>query len=181
MTDIDQDAALGLDEPRGRSSLLKWVLIAVVVLLLLVVGGAVWFLFLGGKEHFGAAEKKEVEAPLPHFMDLKPFVVSLPNANGTPHFVQLGISLQLPRAAASEMVTAVLPEFQDSMRQTLLGFKTEDLQTPAGVDKVRKAMTERLNETAERVLGHERIVKLTAGGANAHFVQNVLFATLIVE
>ena len=179
MTDIDQGAALDLGEPRRRGSLLTWVLIALVVLLLLGGGGfAAWFFFLGGN---GPKAPKEVEAPLPYFMDLKPFVVSLPNANGSPHFVQLGISLQLPRSAAGEMVTAVLPEFQDAMRQTLLGFRTDDLQTPAGVDKVRKAMTDHLNVTATRVLGPERIAKLTTGAPSPAFVQNVLFATLIVE
>jgi len=179
MTDIDQDA-LDVSEPRGGSSLIKWLLIGVFALLLLGGGGfAAWFFLLGGAH--GAKEPKEVEAPLPYFMDLKPFVISMPNGNGTPHFVQLGVSLQLPRLAAGEMVTAVMPEFQDAMRQTLLGFKSDDLQNPAGVDKVRKAMTEQLNETATRVLGADRIAKLTAGAPNGKFVQNVLFGTLIVE
>jgi flagellar basal body-associated protein FliL len=181
MTDIDQDAALDLDEPRGHGSILKWLLIVLVVLLLAIIGGVVWYLFLGGKDHFSQQQAKAVEVPLPYFMDLKPFVVSLPNSNGSPHFVQLGVSLQLPRPTAGEMVTAVLPEIQDSMRQTLLNYKTDDLQTPAGVDKVRKAMTEHLNETMTRVLGAERIAKLTDGSPNPAFVQNVLFATLIVE
>lgn len=177
MTDIDQ--SLDLDEPRGHSSLLKWVLIGIIALLLLGGGGfAAWYFLLASH---APAHPKEVEAPLPYFLDLKPFVVSLPNKSGTPHFVQLGISLQLPREAAGEMVKAVLPEFQDAMRQTLLGYRTEDLQTPAGVDTVRKAMTEHLNQTATRVLGADRIAKLTAGTSAPAFVQNVLFATLIVE
>ena len=182
MADIDQDSALDLDdEPSGRSPLVKWGLIGVVVLLLIIVGGAVWYFFLGGKEHFAPQQAKEVEVPLPYFMDLKPFVVSMPSSSGTPHFVQLGISLQLPRSTAGEMVTAVLPEIQDAMRQTLLGFKSDELQTPDGVNKVRKAMTEHLNQVMTRVLGPERIAKLTAGTPNGAFVQNVLFATLIVE
>jgi flagellar FliL protein len=179
MTDIDQDAELDLEEPSGRSPLLKWGLIGLVVLVLIGAGGAAWYFFLGGREH--PQQAKEVEIPLPYFLDLKSFVVSMPNGSGTPHFVQLGISLQLPRSAAGEMVTAVLPEIQDAMRQTLLGFKIEDLQTPAGVDRVRKAMTEHLNEVMLRVLGPERIAKLTSGTPNGVFVQNILFATLIVE
>jgi flagellar protein FliL len=179
MTDIDQDAALDLDEPRGRSSLMKGVLIGVVLLAVLGGGGfAAWYFFLGGQ---GPHQAKEAEVPLPYFMNLKPFVVSMPNASGTPHFVQLGVSLQLPRSAAGDLVTAVLPEFQDTMRTTLLGFKIEDLQTPGGIDKVRKAMTEQLSQTATRALGSERVAKLTAGAPNGNFVQNVLFATLIVE
>lgn len=182
MTDIDQAAALDLDdEPRGRSPLLKWGLIGLVVLLLLGAGGAVWYFLLGGSEHFSAHQAKPIETPLPFFLDLKPFVVSLPSNSGTPHFVQLGISLQLPRAGAGEVVNAILPEIQDAMRQTLLGFKSDDLQTPAGVDRVRKAMTEHLNEVMVRVLGPERIAKLTENTGNPTFVQNILFSTLIVE
>lgn len=182
MTDIDQAAALDLDdEPRGRSPLLKWVLVVLVVLLLVIAGAAVWYFFLGGREHVSPQQAKQVEAPLPFFLDLKPFVVSLPSNGGTPHFVQLGISLQLPRAGAAAMVSAVLPEIQDAMRQTLLGFKSDDLQTPAGVDRVRKAMTEHLNEVMVRVLGPERIAKLTEDTGNPAFVQNILFSTLIVE
>jgi flagellar basal body-associated protein FliL len=181
MTDIDQAAALDLDEPRGRSPLMKWGLIGIVVLALIGGGGAVWYFFLGGKEHFGAHEAKQVETPLPYFMDLKAFVVSLPGSGGTSHFVQLGISLQLPRAAAGEMVTAVLPEIQDAMRQILLGFKSDDLQTPDGVNKVRQTMKDRLNEVMARVLGDDRIAKMTAGTGSNDFIQNILFSTLIVE
>ena len=181
MTDIDQAAALDLDEPRGRSSLVKWALIGLVVLVLIGGGGAVWYFFLGGSAHFGSQQAKPAEAPLPYFMDLKPFVVSLPSSSGTPHFVQLGISLQLPRTAAGEMVTAVLPEIQDAMRQILLGFKSDDLQTPDGVNKVRKVMKEHLNEVMVRVLGPERIAKLTDGTGSPDFIQNILFGTLIVE
>jgi flagellar basal body-associated protein FliL len=181
MTDIDQAAALDLDEPRGRSPLVKWGLIGVVVLALIGGGGAVWYFFLGGAAHFGAQQVKQVEAPLPYFVDLKPFVVSLGSSSGTSHFVQLGISLQLPRTAAGEMVTAVLPEIQDAMRQVLLGFKSEDLQSPDGVNKVRKVMKQHLNEVMARVLGPERIAKLTDGTGSNEFIQNILFSTLIVE
>src|ERR1700733_6252971 len=180
MTDIDQDAGLDLDEPSGRSPLLKWGLIGLAALVLIGAGaGAAWNFFLGGREH--PQQAKEVEAPLPYFLDLKPFVVSLPNSNGTPHFVQLGISLQLPRSAAGEVVTAVLPEIQDAMRQTLLGYKSDDLQTPEGVNKVRKAMIEHLNAVMTHVLGADRVAKMTDGTEGGAFVQNILFATLIVE
>ena len=178
MTDIDQAAALDLDETRGRSPLVKWGVIGLALLVLIGAGGAVWYFFLGGR---APQQPKQIEAPLPYFLDLKPFVVSLPSASGTPHFVQLGISLQLPRAAAGEMVTAVLPEIQDAMRQTLLGYKSEDLQTPEGVNKVRKAMIDHLNAVMTHVLGADRVAKLTEGAEGGVFVQNILFSTLIVE
>jgi flagellar FliL protein len=181
MADIDQAATLDLGEPRGRGSLLKWVIIGIAALALLGVGGAVWYFFLSGREHFAPKEPKEVEAPLPFFLELKPFVVSMPSTSGSAHFVQLGVSLQLPRAAAGEMVNALLPELQDAMRQVLLSFKSDDLQNPDGVNKVRGVMIDRLNKTMLAVLGHDRIAKLSEGSPDGAFVQNVLFTTLIVE
>jgi hypothetical protein len=38
-----------------------------------------------------------------------------------------------------------------------------------------------LNEVLTRVLGPERLAKITEGQENHDFVQNILFATLIVE
>jgi len=181
MTDIDQAAAFDLEEPRGRSRLFKWGLIGVVALALLGAGGAAWYFFLGGKEYFSPKQPKEVELPLPYYLEVKPIVVSMPSNNGQTHFVQVGVSLQLPRPAAGEMVSALLPEVQDSMRQTLLAFKSDDLQTPEGVDKMRKAMIKHLNEVLAAVLGPERMAKLTAGSPEGAFVQNILFPTLIVE
>ncbi len=181
MADVDQATAFDLDEPRRRSPLIKWGLIALAVLALLGAGGAAWYFFLGGKEHFAPKAAKEVEVPLPYYLEVKPIVVSMPSNNGQTHFVQVGVSLQLPRPAAGEMIGALLPEVQDSMRQTLLGFKSDDLQTPEGVDKMRKAMIKHLNEVLAAVLGPDRIAKLTAGSPDGAFVQNILFPTLIVE
>jgi flagellar basal body-associated protein FliL len=157
MANIDQDAALSLDEPRGRSPLLKWGLIGAIMLLVLGAGGAVWY------------------------FELKPFVVSMASTTGTSHFVQLGLSLQVPRAAAGEMITAVLPEVQDAMRQTLLGYKSDELQNTDGVNKVRQALLKHLNEVLARVLGPDRVAKITDGQPNRDVVQNILFATLIIE
>src|ERR1700733_14102714 len=111
------DTSLDLREPRGSSPLLKWALIGMTLLVLLGAGGAAWYFFLGGREHFSSQQPK-VEAPLPYFLELKPFVVTMPSSSGVTHFVQLGVSLQLPRAPAGEMVTSLLPEIQDTMGQT---------------------------------------------------------------
>ena len=177
MTDIDQAAAAALRERRGGSSVMKWIIIAAAVLLLAGGGGAGWYFMFGHSGH----QQKEAEAPLPYFLELKPFVVTMPGSNGTPHFVQLGASLQMPRAAAGEMATALLPEVQDTMRQTLLTFKSEDLQNPEGVDKVRKRMTKQLNELMASVLGKDRMARITDGSPDGQVVQNILFPTLIVE
>jgi flagellar FliL protein len=181
MSDVDQATAFDLEEPRGRSPLIKWGMIVLAVLVLLGAGGAVWYFLLGGKAHFSPEPAKAVEAPLPFYLEVKPIVVSMPSNSGVTHFVQVGVSLQMPRPAAGEMVSALLPEVQDSMRQTLLAFKSDDLQSPQGVDKMRQAMIKHLNEVLGTVLGPDRLSKLTAGSPDGAFVQNILFPTLIVE
>jgi len=179
MSDVEQAAALDLGAPRGRSPLLKWAIIGFVALLVLGGGGgAAWYFLLGGHSK---GEAKEVKTPLPFFLEVKPIVVSLPSKGGVSHFVQVGLTLQLPRPAAGEMVGALLPEVQDTIRQTLLSFKSDDLQSPEGVDNVRKVMIEHLNVAFNAVLGADRIAKFTAGNPNHDFVQNVLFPVLIVE
>ena len=74
---------------------------------------------------------------------------------------------------APDLLTGLAMQLQDALGVLM--------QTPAGVDTVRKAMIEHLNQTATRVLGAERIAKMTAGTSAPVFVQNVLFGTLIVE
>jgi flagellar FliL protein len=181
MTDIDQGVELGLEEDEpAKGGMKRWLMIGGGAVLLLVLGGAGWYFFLGGKEHFGGPAKP-VEAPLPSFLDLKPLVVTVPSRNGPSRFVQLGVSFQLSDAAAGEMITAVLPKVQDGMRQVLLTFKSEDLQTPEGIDKARAAMLARLNAILVQVLGRERVVKATGGKPDAPLIQNIYFATLIIE
>jgi flagellar protein FliL len=177
MSDTDEGSALDLDdEPGSGRPLLKWGLIALAAIVLLGAGGGGWYYFMGSR-----SAPQAVELPLPYFLDLKPFVVSMPSTTGSPQFVQLGVSLQLPQPAAGEMINALLPEVQDAMRETLLGFKSDDLKNSDGVNKVRGAMTKHLNDILGGVLGPERMTKLTAGSANGTLVQNILFPTLVIE
>jgi flagellar basal body-associated protein FliL len=180
MSNADETVRLDLGESRGRVSLLKWGVIGIAVLVLLGAAAGAWYFFLGGREHVSPQQPREVETPLPFFFEVKPFVVTMMSNSGPAHFVQLGVSLQVPQAAGT-IIPALLPEIQDSMRQTLLGFKTEEMQNPDGINKLRQAMIHDLNELLTGVLGQEREAKLTAGSPNGVFVQNILFATLIVE
>ena len=100
---------------------------------------------------------------------------------GAPHFVQLGLNLTLSGASAGTAVTAVLPEVQDAMRQTVLAYKVDDIVTPAGVDKMRAAMIENANRVLLQRLGAERVKRLSGSEPNSGVVQNIYFSTLIVE
>jgi flagellar FliL protein len=174
MTDANAAAA-----PARRSPML----LIVMILLLLVVlgggGGAAWY-FMMGKAHSPAGEAHAAENPIPFTLAIKPFVITMASADGTPRFVQLGVNLQLPGAGAGEVVANVMPQLQDAMRQAVLGFKADELQTVDGINKVRGAMVTQTNQVLAQLLGAGRITQLT-GGAKTGLVQNIYFPTLIIE
>jgi len=169
---------------RGGGRLFRsWVVIAVLLLSVAVIGGGAgyWYFFLAKRP---APESAQVAvpvptAPLPFYLELKPFVVSMVNSAGTPHFVQLGLNLTLSGTEAANAVNGVLPEVQDAMRQTVLTFKVDDVVTPTGIDKMREAMITNVNQVLLQRLGAERVKQLN-GGANG-VVQAIYFTTLIVE
>lgn len=175
----DQTAAVaGAAPAKGRSPLV-WVVMLLALLLVAGAGGAAWY-FLMVKPKELAAETKKPEAPLPYTLAIKPFVISVPSSDGASHFIQFGPNLQLPSASAGEVVMSVLPQLQDAMRQALLGFKADDLQTADGINKMRAAMLTRVNEELLRLLGPGRIGQWTTD-EKAGFVQAIYFSTLVVE
>ena len=182
MTDIDQSVELELEERGGgKRASTKLIVIVGAALLLLAIGGGVWFFLLGGRAMLLGGPGRPVEAPLPTFFEIKPFVVTVTSKQGPSHFVQLGISLQLASTNASEMVGAVLPKLQDATRQVVLLFKAEDLQTPEGVERLRAAILPRVNEVLAQALGPERMEKAAGGKPGGRVIENLYFGSLIVE
>jgi flagellar FliL protein len=184
MTDVDQalDLEVEEDEARPRKRSLMKLLVLVLAGLLVVggAGGAVWYFLLGGKAYLSGGEKK-TETPLPYFLEMKPFVVSVPSKAGPSRFVQLGLSLELAGAESGTLITATLPQVQDSIRQTVLGFKADDLQDQASLEKVRTAVLTNLNKTLLTDLGTERIEKAAPGKPANAMVHAIYFSQLIVE
>lgn len=177
MTDIDQSVDLDVEAPNSRKGKMKlYIIVLSAVLLLGAAAGAAYF-FLFAR----APAEKKVEAPLPTFLTLKPFVVTVPSKAGPSHFVQLGVSFQFSAGDASNLVNAVLPKVQDAMRQTLLTFKAEDLQTPEGLEKARMAILAAVNKALVAELGRDRIDKANGGKPGSPLVKNVFFPTLVVE
>lgn len=175
------DAAASDDdapEPKRRS---KGKLIIFVLLPLLLVGGggggAYFFLFAGGDEKPGA----EAELPVPSFVEVKPFVVTLKAEDGSVHFAQLALSLKVPSAPAVEAVNQVLPEVQDTMRIIVLSHKADQLETSDGVDKLRVELLGGINDVLRNALGATKVKKLTGSGTDAALVKNVYFSNLVIE
>lgn len=177
MTDIDQSVALDVEAPKPRKGKMKLYIIIGAALLLVGAGAAAGYFFLFAK----APVEKKVEAPLPTFLTLKPFVVTVPSKEGPSHFVQLGASFQVAGTDASNLINAVLPKVQDAMRQTLLSFKSEDLQTPGGLEKARVAILAAVNKALVAELGKDRIDKANGGKPGEPLVEKVYFPTLVVE
>jgi flagellar FliL protein len=167
---------------RGRAGLFaSWKLIAVLVLVFAGAGGAAGYFFLFERSTPGNEKTPINELPLPSYVTIKPFVVTMTNSAGIPHFVQLGLDLNLPDPTAGNMVTAVMPEVQDTIRQTLLRFQVDDIVTPAGIDKMRAALLVSVNQVLFQRLGAERVKRLSGGEAIGGVVRNIYFSTLIVE
>jgi flagellar basal body-associated protein FliL len=144
-------------------------------------GVGYWYFFLRERTEVAKEHVQQPELPLPFYLELKPFVVSVVNSAGAPHFVQMGLNLTLSGSNAGDVVTAVLPEVQDTIRQTTLGFKVDDIVTPVGVDKLREAMIDNVNRALLRRLGADRIKRLNGGEPNSGIVQNIYFSTFIIE
>jgi flagellar FliL protein len=181
MTQADDTAAKSATaRARGRS-FVSWKIIAILLVLIVGIGGGAGYWYLIGEREAIHAKLPEPEAPLPFYLEIKPLVVSMTNTAGTPHFVQMGLNLTLSGAAAGNVVTALLPEVQDAIRQTMLAFKVEDIVTPAGVDKMREAIIASANRVLLQRLGAERVNRLNGSTANSGIIQNIYFTTLIVE
>jgi flagellar basal body-associated protein FliL len=165
-------------ERDGGRSFLSWKLILPAFLLLAAAGGGAGYFYY---YHFGGHGRAAAsqEPPLPFYLTIKPFVVSIGSQSGSPHFVQLGASLTLAGPAVGKLVDAMLPEVEDTMRLTALTFKAEDVTTPAGVDKMRALMTANINRLLLQRLGAARIKAINNGKKD--IVQNIYFSTLVVE
>jgi flagellar basal body-associated protein FliL len=62
----------------------------------------------------------------------------------------------------------------------VLAFKSDDLQTPDGINKMRAALLTHLNEALVRLLGGERVAQWT-GDEKKGLIKNIYFPTLVVE
>jgi flagellar FliL protein len=185
MSDVDQALDLDVEEeeerPRKRS-MMKLMIMALAGLLVLGgAGGAVWYFLLGGKAYLSGDANKKAETPLPYFLELKPMVVSVPSKAGPSRFVQIGLGLELAGSESGTLITAILPQVQDAIRQTVLGYKADDLQEQGSLEKVRQAILTNLNKTLLTDLGAQRIEKAAPGKPTNAMVHAIYFQQLIVE
>jgi flagellar basal body-associated protein FliL len=162
-------------EPAKKKKPFKLILIAVVVLLAIGGAGGWYFMFSGTKS--GASEKPAPALPL--FVTVKPIVITLKAKDGSMHYAQLAMSLQVPSAAAITSADAVMPEIVDMIRQSVLAFTADQLQTPQGVNQLRAALVDGANMVLLKSLGEAKIAAL--GGQKSRLVSALFFNNLVIQ
>ncbi|HTV88274.1 MAG TPA: flagellar basal body-associated FliL family protein [Stellaceae bacterium] len=155
-----------------------WKIIALALAVLAAAAGGGYYEFVMRRPPPGPQAARQ-EPPLPFYLEVKPLVVSMSGDGSETHFVQIGVNLTLSGAAAGNLVSAMMPEVDDSLRLTALSFKVEDITTPSGVDKMRSRMVADLNRMLLRRLGAERIMQVNLGQKD--LVQHIYFSQLIIE
>jgi flagellar basal body-associated protein FliL len=181
MADVSGAAAAAADKPARKPAMRSPKMIVMALTALLAIGGGAggwWFMTRHSPPPIAAAT---TATAAPFYLELKPFVVSVASDSGTPHFVQLGLNLALPGKDAGDAVSGILPEVQDTLRQTALAFKAEEILTPAGVDRLRQAMIASANRLLVQRLGAAEVMRLNGENKSGGVVRNLYFSTLIVE
>lgn len=178
MSEVNETVTRAAARPGRGSRFLSRKIIAFVLVAVAAVIGAAGYWYSAGRQPPQRAEEHAAEPPF--YLELKPFVVSVASSTGTTRFLQMGLDLALSGKDAGNAVTAVLPEIQDALRQTALGFNAEEIVTPAGVDRLRQAMIISANRLLMQRLGAAEVKRLI-GKSNGGVVRNILFSTLIVE
>lgn len=168
-----EEAPAAAPKKRGKRKL--FMLAGVVLILLSGGGGAYFYLFAGAKP--GAP--KEAAPAQPFFVEVKPFVVTMKAADDSMHYVQLALSLKVPGEEAVAAANTVMPEILDMIRQAVLGFKIDDLQTQEGVEKLRSVLLAQSNRVLLQALGKDKVA--TLGATSGALVSNVFFQNLVIE
>lgn len=123
----------------------KMLLIIIGVVLVLVLGGASAFFYISKQR--AAAEEGEDGAPakaahadpkkMPAYLPLENMVVNLADPGGE-KVAQIGITLEVQDAHASDSVKAYLPTIRSSILMLIAQRTSEELLTPEGKAKLAK-------------------------------------------
>ncbi|HCU54504.1 MAG TPA: flagellar basal body rod protein [Gammaproteobacteria bacterium] len=132
--------------PKGKKKLII-IIIAVVLLLVLVGGGAAVFLMKkkaadaaaaeGEGEHAAAVQNKPDPKHPPVFLPLDPFTVNLADRE-VDRFAQIGITLEVKDAAASDQLKGFMPAIRNNVLMILAHKTSTELLTLEGKEKLAR-------------------------------------------
>ncbi len=135
-----------------------------LVLLVSVAAGAAAFggTKLGGKAVAAAPAHHEVKPPGPT-LTLEPFVLGMFDKDGKSHAIRIAIAIEFDSHAKEDDIKKLVPRVRDATLTQLRTLTFEQAIDPAGMEKLRTALLERLK---------------TAGAANA---ERILLTDLVVQ
>lgn len=127
-------------------------------LLVVLGGGGAAYYFLGGApaEEHGEAATAEAghgapsELPPEHaaFFDVPDIVVNIQNADSTPAYLKLSVSLELDGPEARAAIEPVMPRVVDQFQTYLRELRVDDVRGSMGVMRLKEELLRRVNLAA---------------------------------
>ena len=133
----------------------KTLMIGAPVLLLLlggIGGGTYYFLFMHKSEDeaklAAAAEPVPVTPPQVVFFDVPDITVSLQSPDGLPHYLKVGVTLELNNEEEKTGITPLTPRLVDQFQSYLHELRMDDLNGSAGMARIKEELLRRVNVAA---------------------------------
>ncbi|WP_456267382.1 flagellar basal body-associated protein FliL [Kushneria sp. AK178] len=124
----------------GNKKLL-WVIVALLVILVgMACAAGAWFFLKDDTAAAGTAQEsvQSEPAPVPVFVELKPFTVNL--NDGTGRILYVGITLKAEGEEAASTLKAQMPEVRNRILMVLTGQQGDQLTTSAGKQALARSL-----------------------------------------
>ena len=125
---------------KAGSKKLLWVIVALLVILVgMACAAGAWYFLKGDASAETAQESAQsAPAPVPVFVELKPFTVNLNDGSG--RILYVGITLKAEGEEAATTLREQMPEVRNRILMVLTGQQGDQLTTPAGKQTLAQAL-----------------------------------------
>lgn len=156
---LESEKVDGAEESESPKSKKKLFVLLAVALLLLGGGAAAYFFLLAEPEDVAELAEEEIEIPdgKAIYLELEPaFVINLPD-KGRQRFIQATITVMSRRMGAILKVDEHMPAIRHNLSNVLSAQTIETIQSPGGLEGVRKEALEVVNKLLLEEYGSEAI------------------------
>lgn len=115
----------------------------IVVAVGAMIGAAVFLVFSGYLEHPGA--KKAVAGAPTQFIELPEFITTLDAGDDDHTYARMDVELEVADAVSAAAVNSLMPAIMDVFQTYLHSMTADDLHSPGGLYRLRKAVLSRVN------------------------------------
>ncbi|MGC8971031.1 MAG: flagellar basal body-associated FliL family protein [bacterium] len=138
---------------------MKKIVIIIAIIALVLIGGII----LALKFVTGSNNSKQQEKPV--IVSLKKEILTnLANEGNIFHYIKVSVSLEVINSSAAKIVETEMPRIRDEIILVFNGAKVNELSTPAGIERVKERIIQRLNSLL-----------------NTKIVRKVLFTDMVVQ